>query len=282
MDKLGCRAFIAPTGRNRRVQIEHGRLANLLTTTILTLDKPDIDRRFETEETREEKRTVTGWTTYKGVSPTSTWLSQTGGRLIIFQCTILLSSLVRWRGTKSRNLTGWESSWRSWRDCNYVVDLGRKQNSVSIAGQDILTGTRPLTWALVWQLMRSTPSSLSNPRWWEANWVREIVQWWTTNQGSRKTSIGGFPGPSIATGLPLIWSDRLDQARLLTEIVCSPDTEDKIANAKYGIRWPDARSPGLRPARGHCRGETEDGDDGVRNGAHVQGLYPQHWTKQKA
>ena len=42
-------------------------------------------------------------------------------------------------------------------NCNYVVDLGRKQkySLVGIAGQDICDGNSTLTLALVWQLMRS-------------------------------------------------------------------------------------------------------------------------------
>ena len=50
-------------------------------------------------------------------------------------------------------------------NCNYVVDLGRKQkfSLVGIAGQDICDGNATLTLALVWQLMRAyTLNMLSN------------------------------------------------------------------------------------------------------------------------
>ena len=50
-------------------------------------------------------------------------------------------------------------------NCNYAVDLGRKQkySLVGIAGQDICEGNQTLTLAIVWQLMRSyTLSVLSN------------------------------------------------------------------------------------------------------------------------
>ena len=42
-------------------------------------------------------------------------------------------------------------------NCNYAVDLGRKQkySLVGIAGQDLCDGNSTLTMALVWQLMRS-------------------------------------------------------------------------------------------------------------------------------
>ena len=42
-------------------------------------------------------------------------------------------------------------------NCNYVVELGRKQSFslVGIAGQDICDGNQTLTLALVWQLMRA-------------------------------------------------------------------------------------------------------------------------------
>merc|ERR1712083_1197289 len=43
------------------------------------------------------------------------------------------------------------------QNCNYVVELGRRQkySLVGIAGQDINEGNSTLTLALVWQLMRS-------------------------------------------------------------------------------------------------------------------------------
>merc|ERR1712079_972596 len=50
-------------------------------------------------------------------------------------------------------------------NCNYVVELGRKQSFslVGIAGQDICDGNQTLTLALVWQLMRAYPlNMLSN------------------------------------------------------------------------------------------------------------------------
>ena len=50
-------------------------------------------------------------------------------------------------------------------NCNYAVDLGRRQkySLVGIAGQDICEGNQTLTLAIVWQLMRSyTLSVLSN------------------------------------------------------------------------------------------------------------------------
>merc|ERR1711862_305345 len=42
-------------------------------------------------------------------------------------------------------------------NCNYVVELGRKQSFslVGIAGHDICDGNQTLTLALVWQLMRA-------------------------------------------------------------------------------------------------------------------------------
>lgn len=42
-------------------------------------------------------------------------------------------------------------------NCNYAVELGKKQakfSLVGIAGQDLNEGNRTLTLALLWQLMR--------------------------------------------------------------------------------------------------------------------------------
>ena len=95
-------------------------------------------------------------------------------------------------------------------NCNYVVDLGRKQkySLVGIAGQDICDGNSTLTLALVWQLMRSyTLSVLSTLTQSSNNKVeREIITWVnnkleSAGKGSR---ISSFQDSKIASALPVI------------------------------------------------------------------------------
>jgi len=251
-DKLGCRAFIAPQDVTEGVyKLNLAFVANLFNNHP-SLDKPDIDwHDFENiEETREEK-TYRNWMNSLGVSPYVNWLySDLADGLIIFQLyDIIQPGAVTWNKVHKK-FNRMRKFMEKLENCNYVVDLGRKQkfSLVGIAGQDISDGNTTLTLALVWQLMRSyTLNMLSNLG--DGKQIEsEIVQWVNNKlKAAEKTStIGSFQDPSIATGLPLI--DLIDSIKpgcINYEIVCSPDTEeDKIANAKYGISM--ARRLGAR------------------------------------
>ena len=93
-----------------------------------------------------------------GVSPYVNCLSSDlADGLIIFQLYEIISpGCVEWNKV-TRKFSRMKKFMEKIQNCNYVVELGRKQkySLVGIAGQDINEGNSTLTLALVWQLMRS-------------------------------------------------------------------------------------------------------------------------------
>merc|ERR1711992_150378 len=139
-------------------------------------------------------------------------------------------------------------------NCNYVVELGRKQSFslVGIAGQDICDGNQTLTLALVWQLMRAytlnmlsnLPQSAKNGKVVES----EILKWANNKlrEAGKRSTISGFQDQAISTGLPLIdLIDAIKPGSINYDLVlAAEEEEDKVANAKYGISM--ARRLGAR------------------------------------
>ena len=101
-----------------------------------------------------------------GVSPYVNWLySDLADGLIIFQLyETITPGTVEWNKVHKK-FNRMKKFMEKLENCNYVVELGRKQSFslVGIAGQDICDGNQTLTLALVWQLMRAyTLNMLSN------------------------------------------------------------------------------------------------------------------------
>ena len=98
-----------------------------------------------------------------GVSPYVNWMySDLADGLVIFQLyDIINPGVVTWPKVHKK-FNRMRKFMEKLENCNYVVELGRKQSFslVGIAGQDICDGNETLTLALVWQLMRSYTLSL--------------------------------------------------------------------------------------------------------------------------
>jgi plastin-3 len=176
--------------------------------------------------------------------------------LIIFQLyDIIKPGVVTWPKVH-RKFNRMRKFMEKLENCNYVVDLGRKQkfSLVGIAGQDICDGNATLTLALVWQLMRAyTLNMLSAlPQCADNNGKLvegEIISWVNDKLGEagKSSMIRGFHDPTIASGLPLIdLIDAIKPGCINYELVdMEPaEEEDRIANAKYGISM--ARRLGAR------------------------------------
>ena len=106
------------------------------------------------------------WMNSLGVSPYVNWMySDLADGLVIFQLyDIIHPGVVTWPKVHKK-FNRMKKFMEKLENCNYVVELGRKQSFslVGIAGQDICDGNQTLTLALVWQLMRAyTLDMLSN------------------------------------------------------------------------------------------------------------------------
>jgi len=254
-DRLGCRSFITPQDVTEGIyKLNLAFVANLFNNHP-SLDKPDIDWHDieNMEETREEK-TYRNWMNSLGVSPYVNWLySDLCDGLIIFQLyDIIKPGSVTWNKVHKK-FNRMKKFMEKIENCNYVVELGRKQkfSLVGIAGQDICDGNATLTLAIVWQLMRSyTLNLLSNlPQASDGKVVEgEIVKWVNDKLTSagKPSKITGFQDPNISTGLPLIHLiDSIKPGCINYDLVKEGDEEEeRIANAKYGISM--ARRLGAR------------------------------------
>jgi len=251
-DKLGCRAFISPQDVTEGVyKLNLAFVANLF-NNCPSLDKPDIDWNDieNMEETREEK-TYRNWMNSLGVSPYVNWLySDLADGLIIFQLyDIIQPGAVAWPKVHKK-FNRMKRYMEKLENCNYVVDLGRKQkfSLVGIAGQDICDGNSTLTLALVWQLMRAYTLNMLQTIGSAKQVEAEIVKWVNEKlwQAGKKSKISGFQDSSISTGLPLIdLIDAIKPGSINYDIVTTAETdEEKVANAKYGISM--ARRLGAR------------------------------------
>jgi len=257
-DKLGCRSFISPHDVTEGVyKLNLAFVANLFNNHP-SLDKPDIDwEGFENlEETREEK-TYRNWMNSLGVSPYVNWMySDLADGLIIFQLyDIINPGVVTWPKVHKK-FNRMKKFMEKLENCNYVVELGRKQSFslVGIAGHDICDGNQTLTLALVWQLMRAYTldmlSSLPQAQSGKNGKVveSEIIKWANSRmrEAGKSSQISGFQDQAISTGLPLIdLIDSIKPGSINYDLVLDAETdEDKIANAKYGISM--ARRLGAR------------------------------------
>jgi len=257
-DKLGCRSFISPSDVTEGVyKLNLAFVANLFNNHP-SLDKVDIDwgSMENFEETREEK-TYRSWMNSLGVAPYVNWMySDLADGLIIFQLyDIIKPGSVEWPKVHKK-FHKMKKFMEKLENCNYVVDLGRKQkySLVGIAGQDIMDGNATLTLALVWQLMRSYTlnmlSSLPQCQGDKDNRKveQEIIKWANQKlrEAEKETNILSFQDSAISSGLPLIdLIDAIKPGIINYDLVRQPETdEDKIANAKYGISM--ARRLGAR------------------------------------
>jgi len=258
-DRLGCRTFISPSDVTEGVyKLNLAFVANLFNNHP-SLDKPDIDWHDieNLEETREEK-TYRNWMNSLGVSPYVNWMySDLADGLIIFQLyDIIKPGVVTWPKVHKK-FNRMRKFMEKLENCNYVVDLGRKQkfSLVGIAGQDICDGNATLTLALVWQLMRAYTLNMlsalpqcgvdSNGKLVEG----EIIKWVNEKlaEAGKTSTIRSFQDPMISSGMPLIdLIDAIKPGCINYELVVEGDTEEeeRIANAKYGISM--ARRLGAR------------------------------------
>lgn len=255
-DKLGCRSFISPKDVVEGIyKLNLAFVANLFNNhPSLDTTNIDLEEYANVEESREEK-TYRNWMNSLGVSPyVNNLASDLADGLVIFQLyEIINPGVVQWNKV-TRKFSRMKKFMEKLENCNYAVDLGRKQkySLVGIAGQDIQEGNSTLTLALVWQLMRSyTLSVLSslNNKSSNAKVELEIIAW--VNQkladAGKESKINSFQDSKISTALPII--DLIDAIKpgvinyeLLQE--GGGTYEEDLANAKYALSM--ARRIGAR------------------------------------
>ena len=253
-DKLGCRSFISPGDVVEGVyKLNLAFVANLFNNhPAMDASNIDLEDYVNVEESREE-RTYRNWMNSLGVSPYVNWLySDLADGLIIFQLyEIITPGTVQWNKVHKK-FNRMRKFMEKLENCNYAVDLGRKQkySLVGIAGQDLCDGNSTLTLALVWQLMRSYTLSVLSTLTQSSNKQveQEIIVWVNEKleEAGKSTRVNSFQDSSISSALPVI--DLIDSIKpgvINYEVVNEGGNYDEeLANAKYALSM--ARRIGAR------------------------------------
>ena len=179
-----------------------------------------------------------------GVSPFVNWMySDLADGLIIFQLyDIINPGVVTWPKVHKK-FNRMKKFMEKLENCNYVVELGRKQSFslVGIAGQDICDGNQTLTLALVWQLMRAyTLSLLSQLNSDNTPIVEsEIISWANNKLEEKSVSIRHFQDKTNKTAVPIIHLIDVIKPGVIDYSIVKDEAgmteSDCMSNAKYAI-----------------------------------------------
>ncbi|KAL6489879.1 hypothetical protein MHYP_G00002240 [Metynnis hypsauchen] len=245
--RLDCRQFVTPqdvVAGNHKLNMAF--VANLF-NMFPALSKPSdngIDLAMLEGESRED-RTFRNWMNSLGVSPYVNHLySDLMDGLIILQLYERIQVAVDWRRVNRPPYSILGSNMKKLENCNYAVDLGKKEakfSLVGIGGENINEGSPMHTLALVWQLMRRyTVKVLSDIGVGEKVNDQIIIDWVnsTLQKGQKDSFINSFKDKSISTSLPVIdLIHTIAPSAIKSEMVKRGDmsAEDKLNNAKYAI-----------------------------------------------
>ncbi|KAI9534566.1 Plastin-2 [Dissostichus eleginoides] len=254
-DRLGCRQFVMPTDVVRgNPKLNLAFVANLF-NKYPALKKPenvDIDWSSIEGETREE-RTFRNWMNSLGVNPRVNHLYvDIDDALVIFQLYEKIKVPVDWDKVNKPPYSKLGSNMKKLENCNYAVELGRKEakfSLVGIAGQDLHSGNRKLTLALLWQLMRRYTLNILEDLGDGRKVTDDTIVCWVNDALTQagKPTISSFKDGSISSSMPVLdLIDSIQPGSIRYDLLKTEDlTEDeKLNNAKYAISM--ARKMGAR------------------------------------
>lgn len=243
-DKLGCRSFLAPQDVVSSVyKLNVAFVANLF-NKYPALDIPEAPIKIETIEESRAEKTWRNWMNSLGVSPyvNRLYSDLSDGLVLIQLFDIIKPGTVQWNRVH-RQFSRLKAFMERLENCNYSVELGRKNNFslVGIAGQDILECNQTLVSALVWQLMRAYTLSVLSHLADNGKPMDEskIVDWVNgkLKEAEKSSRIRGFNDSSISTAVPVI--DLVDAIKPgsinYDQVLEGSDSEQKLGNSKYAI-----------------------------------------------
>uniref|UniRef100_A0A672Q2T2 Plastin-2-like n=1 Tax=Sinocyclocheilus grahami TaxID=75366 RepID=A0A672Q2T2_SINGR len=254
-ERLGCRQFVTATDVVRgNPKLNLAYVANLF-NKYPALKKPenqDIDWSSIEGETREE-RTFRNWMNSLGVNPRVNHLYvDLADALVIFQLYEKIKVPVDWDKVNKPPYTKLGSNMKKLENCNYAVELGKKEakfSLVGIAGQDLNEGNRKLTLALLWQLMRRYTLNILEDLGDGQKVIDETIVIWVNDALTQagKGTISGFKDGSISSSMPVLdLIDAIQPGSIRYDLLKAEDLtdEEKLNNAKYAISM--ARKIGAR------------------------------------
>jgi hypothetical protein len=270
-DKMACRKFVRPVDIVKgNAKLNMAFVANLfntypgLTPTEEFTGLSDFDLN-EMDETREE-RTFRNWMNSLGVKPfvNNLYSDLDDGMVLLQLFDAVQPGVVNQQRVNQPPFKKMGANMKKIENLNYAVELGRAMHfsTVGIQGKDIFDGIKPLTLAVVWQLMRAYTLSVlqrisgSSTRITDAQIVKFVND--KLSEGGKLLQISGFKDPSIATSkcvidlVDCIKPGSIDYSFVASETIVMEETttdEDldaadsaretaegnRKANAKYAI-----------------------------------------------
>lgn len=248
-DKLGCRKFVKPRDivkGNPKLNLAF--VANLFNTCpglepLTEEEKAALEEWLFASEGTREARAFCLWINSLGVEPFVNNLFEDlrDGLIILRVMDKIEPGSVDWNRVNQKLPL---IKFKAIENCNYAVELanGKEPGSpfkfslVGVGGTDIVDGSKTLTLALVWQLMRHHVLAILKSLSSDGKPVSEetIIKW--ANQQVKGSQISGFKDSSLKTSV--FFLELLDSIRNCVDwnlVVRSGSDEDYIQNAKYAI-----------------------------------------------
>ncbi|WBW72811.1 fimbrin [Schizosaccharomyces osmophilus] len=213
-EKLNCRKYLSATAMvagNPKLNLAF--VAHLFNThpgldPLNEEEKPEIEP-FDAEGEREA-RVFTLWLNSLDVVPSihDFFNNLRDGCILLQAYDKITPTTVNWKRVNKPPASGDEMlRFKAVENCNYAVDLGKEQgfSLVGIQGADINDGSRTLTLALVWQMMRMniTKTLHSLSRGGKTLSDGDMVAWANSMsaKGGRGSHIRSFRDPSLSNGI---------------------------------------------------------------------------------
>lgn len=246
--RIGCRKYVsvkAIVNGNPKLNLAY--VANLFNLhpglePLTEAEKIELDDGLFASMGDREARAFALWMNSLCVDPfvNSLYDDLRDGRILLQTFDRVKPGIVVWRKT---NMKGPLSRFKAIENTNYVVELGKQLNFslVGIQGADITDGSRTLTLALVWQLMREhillTLKSLSSAGQpiTDAdiiNWANDLVR-----SSGQTAAISSFKDPSLSSGRFLIDLLQAMKPGVVNYDLITPGQaeDDAKMNSKYAI-----------------------------------------------
>jgi len=245
-DKIECREFVTPNEIVKGVdKLNLAFVANMFNKHP-ALEEPEED--LGIQETREEKM-FRNWMNSLGVKPYVNYLyGDLYNGLVIFQLyDFIQPGIVDWkkRVTQDGQFSKMDAKAKAQTllNCCYAVELGKRMNFVlvGIEGNDIVTGNKMLTLALVWQLMRAYTLSLLKQLSPDGSPIveSEIIAWANERLASKGVSIRHFKDKANKDAVPVLHLiDVLKPGTIDYSVVKQGSKlrdDECMSNAKYAI-----------------------------------------------
>lgn len=247
-DKIGCRKYLTATSL-----VAGNPKLNLAFTAHLFNTYPGLDpideeaveiEEFDAEGEREA-RVFTLWLNSLDVDPpiVSLFEDLKDGLALLQAFDKVMPGSVSFKHVNKKPKTGELMRFKALENTNYAVEIGKanKFSLVGIEGSDIVDGTKMLTLALVWQLMRRNINNTLKSLSLDGKEVSDMdILKWAKSQatkGGKSASIRSFSDPSLSSGVFLL--DVLNGLKPgyvdYSLVTAGATQEEKYANARLAI-----------------------------------------------